>query len=218
MGHTISPWDLHLDGSSRYDEHRAAPADGLGDRERSLSPDTNGWDTLLTTLAPDPQPPSAGSSFASATASTAATSQSTVPSAPPTQRHPRTRESAGHHECGFCDRCLRRRANLASLRSRGPPPSSLPTYNPSSTLSPRANRLPPIGDAVPQAPLGRRALRNRHAEAEYSRRHSDLQRVREAARRRAQDYLSPTAPDEDTGPGLVEVSIDGRRRALRRRE
>ncbi|KAH6696973.1 hypothetical protein F5X68DRAFT_196432 [Plectosphaerella plurivora] len=47
--------------------------DGLGDRNRSLSPEV--WDTLLSTLTPDPQPPSAGSSFASATASTAATSQ-----------------------------------------------------------------------------------------------------------------------------------------------
>jgi hypothetical protein len=47
--------------------------DGLGDRNRSVSPEV--WDTLLTTLTPDPQPPSAGSSFASATASTAATSQ-----------------------------------------------------------------------------------------------------------------------------------------------
>ncbi|PNY27546.1 Uncharacterized protein TCAP_02538 [Tolypocladium capitatum] len=41
--------------------------DGLGDRERSLSPEV--WDTLLSTLTPDPQPPSAGSSFASAAAS-----------------------------------------------------------------------------------------------------------------------------------------------------
>ncbi|ATY66160.1 hypothetical protein A9K55_002128 [Cordyceps militaris] len=40
-------------------------ADGLGDRERSLSPD--GWDTLHTTLAPDPQPPSTNTSFASGT-------------------------------------------------------------------------------------------------------------------------------------------------------
>ncbi|KAK0670816.1 hypothetical protein QBC41DRAFT_66201 [Cercophora samala] len=52
--------------------------DGLGDRSRSLSPDgDNAWETLLTTIAPDPQPPSVGSSFASATASAAAT-QSTV--------------------------------------------------------------------------------------------------------------------------------------------
>ncbi|KAF3808798.1 hypothetical protein GCG54_00010989 [Colletotrichum gloeosporioides] len=48
-------------------------ADGLGDRNRSLSPDEDGvWDTLLTTLTPDPQPPSAGSSFASASASASA--------------------------------------------------------------------------------------------------------------------------------------------------
>ncbi|KYK60608.1 hypothetical protein DCS_01745 [Drechmeria coniospora] len=39
--------------------------DGLGDRERSMSPEV--WDTLLTTLTPDPQPPSASSSFGSAT-------------------------------------------------------------------------------------------------------------------------------------------------------
>jgi hypothetical protein len=44
--------------------------DGLGDRDRSLSPE--GWDTLLTTLTPDPQPPSAGSSFHSTVASQSA--------------------------------------------------------------------------------------------------------------------------------------------------
>lgn len=53
--------------------------DGLGDRDRSLSPEV--WDTLLTTLTPDPQPPSASSSFASAAASqTAAPSSTTTPS------------------------------------------------------------------------------------------------------------------------------------------
>ncbi|KAK4122295.1 hypothetical protein N657DRAFT_646979 [Parathielavia appendiculata] len=56
----------------------AADMDGLGDRNRSLSPEgDNLWGTLLTTLTPDPQPPSAGSSFASASASAAAT-QSTA--------------------------------------------------------------------------------------------------------------------------------------------
>ncbi|KAK4064887.1 uncharacterized protein Triagg1_8886 [Trichoderma aggressivum f. europaeum] len=45
---------------------RSNAADGLGDRDRSLSPEV--WDTLLTTLTPDPQPPSASSSFASAAA------------------------------------------------------------------------------------------------------------------------------------------------------
>ncbi|EAQ90724.1 hypothetical protein CHGG_02659 [Chaetomium globosum CBS 148.51] len=56
--------------------------DGLGDRNRSLSPEgDNGWATLQTTLTPDPQPPSVGSSFASASAaatqSTAAASSRT---------------------------------------------------------------------------------------------------------------------------------------------
>lgn len=47
--------------------------DGLGDRDRSLSPDGDGfWDTLQSTLTPDPQPPSVGSSFASTSASAAA--------------------------------------------------------------------------------------------------------------------------------------------------
>lgn len=50
----------HLSG------RRANGVDGLGDRDRSLSPEV--WDTLLTTLTPDPQPPSVGSSFASGTA------------------------------------------------------------------------------------------------------------------------------------------------------
>ncbi|KAL1840228.1 hypothetical protein VTJ49DRAFT_711 [Mycothermus thermophilus] len=56
----------------------ASDLDGLGDRNRSLSPEGDHvWDTLLTTLTPDPQPPSVGSSFASASASAAA-SQSTA--------------------------------------------------------------------------------------------------------------------------------------------
>lgn len=38
---------------------------GLGDRQRSPTPEA--WDTLLTTLTPDPQPPSVGSSFAAST-------------------------------------------------------------------------------------------------------------------------------------------------------
>lgn len=40
---------------------------GLGDRNRSPSPPPI-WDTIQTTLTPDPQPPSVGSSFASASA------------------------------------------------------------------------------------------------------------------------------------------------------
>ncbi|KAI0427609.1 hypothetical protein F5Y09DRAFT_315723 [Xylaria sp. FL1042] len=56
--------------SQQYPE-RARYVDGLGDRDRSLSPEGDGvWDTLQSTLTPDPQPPSVGSSFASTIAST----------------------------------------------------------------------------------------------------------------------------------------------------
>jgi hypothetical protein len=49
--------------------------DGLGDRDRSLSLDGDGaWETILTTLTPDPQLPSAGSSFASTSAGASASS------------------------------------------------------------------------------------------------------------------------------------------------
>lgn len=52
-----------------------ARLDGLGDRDRSLSPEgPAAWDTLLTSITPDPQPPSAGSSFASAPSAIAAAS------------------------------------------------------------------------------------------------------------------------------------------------
>lgn len=50
------------------EEARTAAIDGLGDRERSLSPEDN-WETLLMTITPDNQLPSADSSFTSATAS-----------------------------------------------------------------------------------------------------------------------------------------------------
>ncbi|KAH6652941.1 hypothetical protein BKA67DRAFT_536645 [Truncatella angustata] len=45
--------------------------DGLGDRERSPE-DDSAWDTLQSSITPDPQPPSVGSSFASTTVSGAA--------------------------------------------------------------------------------------------------------------------------------------------------
>lgn len=53
--------------------------DGLGDRDRSFSPDSP-WDTLSTTIAPDPQPPSIGSSFVS-NSTTANSGRSTIISA-----------------------------------------------------------------------------------------------------------------------------------------
>ena len=52
------PYDLALSAQQFFDPMSG----GLGDRNRSMSPE---WDTLLSTLTPDPQPPSAGSSFAS---------------------------------------------------------------------------------------------------------------------------------------------------------
>ncbi|TVY86189.1 hypothetical protein LAWI1_G008059 [Lachnellula willkommii] len=58
---------------------QAALLDGLGDRDRSLSPEGPtgaAWDTLLSSIPPDPQPPSAGSSFASAPSAIAAASSS----------------------------------------------------------------------------------------------------------------------------------------------
>lgn len=58
---------------SRYirQGHHVLYVDGLGDRDRSLTPDDSAWDTLQSTMTPDPQPPSVGSSFASTTASAA---------------------------------------------------------------------------------------------------------------------------------------------------
>ncbi|KAI9773818.1 MAG: hypothetical protein M1840_006043 [Geoglossum simile] len=52
---------------------RAPLVDGLGDRERSLSPD-DPWETLLTTMTPDTHLPSTDSSFTSASASASFTS------------------------------------------------------------------------------------------------------------------------------------------------
>jgi hypothetical protein len=47
----------------------ATTLDGLGDRERSVSPVDDHWDNMLSTVAPDPIAPTAESSFASAAAS-----------------------------------------------------------------------------------------------------------------------------------------------------
>jgi hypothetical protein len=56
-------------------------ADGLGDRDRSLSPEGDAaWDTLRASIAPDPQPPSGGSSFASTAAAASSSTSSAVTS------------------------------------------------------------------------------------------------------------------------------------------
>ncbi|KAL9103628.1 MAG: hypothetical protein Q9163_001355 [Psora crenata] len=47
---------------------------GLGDRQRSFSPDPISWDTMLTTIPPDDRVPSAHSSFTSASGSASASS------------------------------------------------------------------------------------------------------------------------------------------------
>lgn len=60
--------------------HSRDNVDGLGDRERSFSPDDNQWETMLTTIQPDERIPSAHSSFTSATASSSSLSSSAVSS------------------------------------------------------------------------------------------------------------------------------------------
>lgn len=54
--------------------------DGLGDRQRSFSPEDDSWETLLTTIAPDERLPSAHSSFTSATASASSLSSNSASS------------------------------------------------------------------------------------------------------------------------------------------
>ena len=73
---------------NRENRHAREPLlDGLGDRQRSLSPDneTNAWDTLLTTITPDPSLPSAASSYGSGSAPvTSDLSRAGAPRSPPT--------------------------------------------------------------------------------------------------------------------------------------
>ncbi len=57
----------HNDEQAPTTTSSSPQVDGLGDRQRSLSPEDN-WDTLLTTITPDQQLPSADSSFTSASA------------------------------------------------------------------------------------------------------------------------------------------------------
>ena len=54
--------------------HRQSNFDGLGDRERSFSPENDQWETMLTTIPLDQRVPSAHSSFTSATAGSTSTS------------------------------------------------------------------------------------------------------------------------------------------------
>ena len=84
-----------LTNGGNYSRHRRAhdPAaslhrsdsDGLGDRQRSFSPEPVSWETMVTTITPDDQVPSTHTSFASTEASgsaaaSSARSASTAPS------------------------------------------------------------------------------------------------------------------------------------------
>ena len=67
--------------------HNQNNLDGLGDRERSFSPDDDQWETMLTTIPPDERVPSAHSSFTSVTTSSTETTSSfgTMATAPSTR-------------------------------------------------------------------------------------------------------------------------------------
>ena len=60
---------------------RVGTVDGLGDRERSFSPEDFDWESLLVSIPPDERVPSAHSSFTSASASASAASSSSQQSA-----------------------------------------------------------------------------------------------------------------------------------------
>ena len=73
-----------------------ARMDGLGDRDRSPE-GGEAWDTLLTSITPDPQPPSAGSSFASSSAAAAAAAPPS--NSVPVWREPRINEAPNITDC-----------------------------------------------------------------------------------------------------------------------
>jgi hypothetical protein len=74
-----------------------------------LSPDGGAvaWDTLLTSIAPDPQPPSAGSSFASTSAAAAAASSSAgsgpISTSTPMTSFGRTDDGPALQDCDISD-------------------------------------------------------------------------------------------------------------------
>lgn len=85
-------------GSGRDRPHREPAIDGLGDRQRSLSPGAeresdDAWETLLSTITPDTTLPSADTSFSSTSAAT--TNHLRHPSSrslgATSQRHPSSR-------------------------------------------------------------------------------------------------------------------------------
>lgn len=158
--------------------NRREGMDGLGDRDRSLSPEGDGvWDTLLSTLTPDPQPPSVGSSFASASASAAA-SQSAVGSSSTSLTGPETAdETAAEQACeSGCEHSDCEDHEEDAVHSRPPDssrqalrivrPRSVPDYNlDGSTDQPTRGNSP--GTSGRQS--SRRAPSAEGVSSEYSR-------------------------------------------------
>ncbi|KAG5995728.1 hypothetical protein E4U54_002787 [Claviceps lovelessii] len=132
-----------LSGRPQIPPRRATRlVDGLGDRDRSLSPEM--WDTLLSTLTADPQPPSASSSFASVptTSQTAGPSSGTPGTDPDVVDEVQT-EPVCESGCEYSDnemdtadydaphyvRSHRQRQRLADVRLEGPRARRVPDFN-----------------------------------------------------------------------------------------
>ncbi|KAI9876426.1 MAG: hypothetical protein M1830_006529 [Pleopsidium flavum] len=79
VGHRSITESIHQE-NARVSRRAGVYVDGLGDRERSFSPEDESWETLLTTIAPDEHLPSASSSFTSATASASSLSSNSASS------------------------------------------------------------------------------------------------------------------------------------------
>ncbi|KAG5975869.1 hypothetical protein E4U55_007545 [Claviceps digitariae] len=119
----------------------ARVVDGLGDRDRSLSPEV--WETLLSTLTPDPQPPSAGSSFASVSTSQTAGPSSGTPSTDQDVVDEVQMETVCESGCEYSDneldaadyepldysRTRLRRQRFRDMALRDPLPRRVPEFN-----------------------------------------------------------------------------------------
>jgi hypothetical protein len=95
----VADFVVRLDRSEYLSSQTAI--DGLGDRNRSVSPEGyDVWETLLTTVTPDPQPPSIGSSFTSASASMVASQSAATGSSATSFTNADTAEEPVGHEPG----------------------------------------------------------------------------------------------------------------------
>ncbi|KAI9827048.1 MAG: hypothetical protein M1819_007040 [Sarea resinae] len=77
MGHRSITEHSDLGSSRPFHDTDRLPTglDGLGDRERSISPEDDSWETLLTTIAPDSHMPNANSASTSTSTSADASTQ-----------------------------------------------------------------------------------------------------------------------------------------------